>query len=344
MTSAIRPRYSFVVPVHNEELVLPELHRRLAAVLDRLGEDSEVTLIDDGSTDRSWQIIEEIHLRDERFCGIQLSRNFGHQLAITAGIDLAQGDAVIVMDADLQDPPEVVLDMVKLWQEGYEIVYGVRDDRSTDTWFKRTSASWFYRLLNRLSDVDIPPNVGDFRLVDRRVAEAFREMRESSRFVRAMYSWVGFRQVGVPYRRDTRYAGTTKYPLRKMLKLAGDAVFGFSQLPLRLALRVGVLTSVLAVLCGVAAAGLKMFGAFTVPGWTSILLAVCLLGGLQIAFLGVIGQYIGRIFSETLDRPLYIVSHLLGTTAPMAPPRRAVIAGAPSLPRRLSRATAVSPR
>jgi dolichol-phosphate mannosyltransferase len=320
------PTYSLVIPVHNEELMLPELHNRLLPVLDRLDGEAEVLLVDDGSNDASWHLIDELHSADGRFKGVQLSRNFGHQVAITAGMDLSNGQAVAVMDADLQDPPEVLLEMAARWRQGYEIIYGVRENRSTDSWFKRTSASLFYRILNRLSEVDIPRDVGDFRLVDQRVVEAFRAMRESNRFVRGMYAWVGFRQIGVPYHRDARFAGETKYPLKKMMRLAGDAVFGFSRVPLRLAMKIGVLTASLALLAGLVVAGMKVVGDYAVPGWTSILFALCLIGGLQLAFLGMIGQYIGRTYEESLGRPLYIVSHLLGASAPLRSPRRAVIA------------------
>ena len=323
--------YSFVIPVHNEQETLAELRRRLVPVLDRLDGDSEVLLVDDGSVDRSWVLIEQLHREDGRFRGIKLSRNFGHQVAITAGMDLARGQAVVVMDADLQDPPEVVLEMAEKWRDGYEVIYGVREDRTTDTWFKRSTASMFYALLNRLADVDIPQHVGDFRMVDQRAVEAFRHMREGSRFVRGMYSWVGFRQTGVSYRREARFAGTTHYPLKKMLRLAADAIFGFSRVPLRLAMKAGALTSVVAVFAGLAAIGLKVFGGYAVPGWTSILVAVCLIGGLQLAFLGMIGQYIGRTYEESVHRPLYIVSELVGAIAPLQHPRRAVISAPTSV-------------
>ena len=320
------PTYSIVIPVHDEEPTLPEMYKRLLPVLARLDGDCEVLLIDDGSRDRSWELMRALNVTDHRFKAIQLSRNFGHQVAITAGMDLAQGQAVVVMDADLQDPPEVVLEMAQKWREGYEVVYGVREDRTTDSWFKRTTAQWFYRALGRLSEVDIPEDVGDFRLIDERAVEAFRSMREGSRFVRGMYSWVGFRQTGVPYKRDARFAGETKYPLRKMLRLAGDAVFGFSQLPLRLATKLGLVTAFLSVVAAMGAASVKVSGIYAVPGWSSILIAVCLIGGLQLAFMGMIGQYVGRTYEEARGRPLYIVSHLVGAKAPLRHPQRAVIA------------------
>ncbi len=237
-TSA-RVTYSFVIPVHNEQAVLPALRERLVQALALLDGDAEVIFVDDGSTDLSWTAVTAFHAQDHRFKGVRLSRNFGHQVAITAGMDLAAGQAVVVMDADLQDPPEVVLEMAARWRDGYEVVYGLREDRSTDSRFKRTTARAFYRILGRLTDVDIPEDVGDFRLIDRRALEAFLSMREGSRFVRGMFAWIGFRQVGVPYRRDARYAGETKYPIKKMVRLAGDGVIGFSRVPLRIALKLG---------------------------------------------------------------------------------------------------------
>lgn len=325
-TTSVPTTYSVVVPVYNEEQSLSELARRLGPVLDRLDGDAEVLLIDDGSTDASWLLIDQLHAGDPRYKGVQLSRNFGHQAAITAGMDLAHGQAVVVLDADLQDPPELILEMAEKWRQGYEVVYGIRDDRSTDSWFKRTSADLFYRVLNHLSDVDIPQHVGDFRLIDQRAVEAFRSMREGARFVRGMYSWIGFRQLGVPYRRDARHAGETKYPLKKMMRLATDAVLGFSKVPLLLAMKLGVYTALLSVLAGLVAVAVKLSGWYAVPGWASILLAICLLGGLQLAFLGVIGQYVGRTYEESMGRPLYIVSHLVGAKAPIDTPLRAVIA------------------
>jgi dolichol-phosphate mannosyltransferase len=310
----------------NEQDSLPELRKRLASVLDQLDGEAEVVLVDDGSTDATWALIDTLHLADPRFKGVRLSRNFGHQAAITAGLDLAIGQAVVAIDADLQDPPEVVIEMAARWREGYDIVYGIREDRTTDSWFKRTTASGFYWMLNRLSEVDIPPHVGDFRLLDRRVVAAFREMRESSRFVRGMCSWMGFRQIGVSYRREARFAGETKYPIRKMVRLAADAVFGFSAVPLRLAMKVGVLTSVVSVIAALVAVALKLLGVYALPGWTSIIFASCLIGGLQLSCLGIIGQYIGRIYDEMRARPLYIASHFRGVGVPLDTPRRAVFA------------------
>jgi dolichol-phosphate mannosyltransferase len=324
-------RYSIVVPVHDEEPTLPHLHCRLARLLERLDGEGEVLLVDDGSRDRSYVMMKSIHRLDPRFKVVHLSRNFGHQVAITAGMDLAEGDAVVVMDADLQDPPEVVLEMARLWREGYEVVYGVREDRTSDSWFKRKSASVFYRLLRRLSDVDIPAEVGDFRLVDRRALDAFKEMEEGSRFVRGMFSWMGFRQIGVPYVRAPRHAGATKYPLRNMLYLAVDGVVGFSRVPLRMALNAGLAAAVLAVFGGMAALLLRLLGVFVVPGWASVIFVVCFLGGVQLAVLGVMGEYVGRTYEEVIRRPLYIVDALHGVVEGGPPRRRAVVA-APKAP------------
>jgi len=329
---AAAPTYSFVIPVFNEEETLETLYHRLRGVMARMDGEAEVILVDDGSKDRSYPAMLRLHQLDPRFKVVHLSRNFGHQLAITAGIDLAAGQAVIVMDSDLQDPPEVVLEMAERWRDGYEVVYGVREDRSTDGWFKRTTASGFYRLIRRLTDVEIPMDVGDFRLIDRRAVEAFKGMREGSRFVRGMFGWMGFRQVGVPYSRAERHAGTTKYPLRKMLRLAGDGVVGFSRTPLRMALDVGFFFSLSAIVGGAVAIFLRLFGIYTVPGWASVVFVVCLLGGIQLALMGVMGEYIGRTYLEVMHRPLYVVSELHGVPVPLDPVPRSLIAQQRTVP------------
>lgn len=327
-----RLTYSFVVPIYNEEATLGALHERLSRLLDRLDGESEVLLVDDGSVDASYPMMVEMNRRDPRFKVVELSRNFGHQLAITSGLDLAEGDAVIIMDADLQDPPEVVPDMIAKWREGFEVVYGIRDDRSSDGWFKRTSAECFYRVLRRLTDIDVPFNAGDFRLIDRRAVEAFKSMREGSRFVRGMFAWMGFRQTGVPYQRAERHAGSTKYPFRKMLHLATDGVVGFSRVPLRLALKIGFLCSALAFLGGATAMTLKITGLYTVPGWASVVCIVSFLGGLQLAVLGVMGEYLGRIYEDVMHRPLYIVRTLHGVVPVLESATRAVIAEPRTVP------------
>lgn len=307
-----KPVYSLVIPVFNEEETLPELRKRLLELLARLDGEAEVILIDDGSRDASYSIMLDMNKMDPRFKIIQFSRNFGHQLAITAGMDLASGDAVIIMDADLQDPPEVVLEMVAKWREGYEIVYGVREERQDESRFKLLTASAFYRLLRRLTDLDIPVDVGDFRLVDRKALDAFKTLREHSRYVRGMFSWIGFRQTGVPYRRVGRFAGYTKYPFRKMLKLAIDGLMSFSVVPLRLALHVGFVVASISFMAGVAAIVLKFVGCTVVPGWASLVFVVSFLGGIQLVLIGVLGEYLGRIYEEVRRRPLYIARECRG--------------------------------
>lgn len=311
--AATRATYSLVIPIFNEEETLPELHKRVTSLMDNLDGDSEVVLVDDGSSDHSYEMMVDIHKTDPRFKVIQLSRNFGHQLAITAGMDFATGDAVIIMDADLQDPPEVVIEMARQWRDGYHVVYGVREDRSGETWFKRTTASLFYRLLHRLTDLDIPVDVGDFRLVDRTALDAFRSMREHSRYVRGMFCWIGFKQTGVRYKRSERFAGRTKYPFARMLKLALDGILGFSTVPLQLALHAGFILSAMSFIYGIIALFAKMSGYFTVPGWSSLITVVTFIGGIQLMLLGVIGEYIGRIYDEVRKRPLYLIRDSRGT-------------------------------
>lgn len=306
------PIYSFVVPVHNEEETLPELYRRMADLLARLDGESEVILVDDGSTDRSYPLMVDIHGKDPRFKIIHFSRNFGHQIAISAGMDHACGSATVIMDADLQDPPEIILQMIERWKDGYEVVYGVREERLGESWFKRTTAKRFYRSLRRLTDVDIPSDVGDFRLIDRKALDAFKGLRETNRYVRGMFSWIGFRQTGVSYVRAGRFAGETKYPLRKMLRLAVNGVVSFSNVPLRLALNLGFLIAALSIVTAVVAIALKLSGAYAVSGWTSMFVTVAFIGGIQLMVLGVIGEYISRIYDQVKERPLYITREVHG--------------------------------
>ncbi|MBI4532287.1 MAG: glycosyltransferase family 2 protein [Candidatus Latescibacteria bacterium] len=320
-----KPTYSFVIPVYNEEETLPELYRQLCALMDRLDGDAEVVLVDDGSRDQSYPIMTDIHRRDSRFKVVSLSRNFGHQIAITAGMDLSNGQAIIIMDADLQDPPDVVLDMTARWREGFEIVYAIREHRTNERWFKRITASIFYRLLQRLTEVDIPADVGDFRLVDRKALNAFKAMRENSRYIRGMFSWIGFQQTGVRYVRAGRFAGATKYPLKKMLRLAIDAIVSFSNIPLRLTLNLGVMVSGVSFLAGFTAIILKISGVHTVSGWTSLVVVVSFLGGVQLIVLGMMGEYLGRIYEEVKNRPLYIARTLHGFGRDTGYEMRAVI-------------------
>jgi glycosyltransferase involved in cell wall biosynthesis len=312
VAAAARPEYSLVVPIYNEEETVPELVRRLTMLVEKLDGEAEVILVDDGSSDQSYALMTAAREIDPRFKLLRLSRNFGHQIAVTAGLDVAVGDAVIVMDADLQDPPEVALELAARWREGYDVVYAVREERHGETRFKRMTAKAFYRLFERMSDVDVPLDVGDFRLVDRRALDAFRSMRESNRYVRGMFSWIGYRQVGVPFRREERFAGETKYPLRKMLKFATDGIVSFSAYPLRLALKVGFLVSAFSFVLGMVFLFSQLAGLYSVPGLASIAVFVAFLGGIQLLLIGIMGEYVARIHDEVKGRPLYLISETQG--------------------------------
>lgn len=306
---------SIVVPCYNEAAVLRETHRRLGEVAARLAEMRvEFIYVDDGSRDETPTVLHELSLADRRVRGIRLSRNFGHQIATTAGVENASGDAVVIIDADLQDPPELVEEMVKRWREGYHVAYGQRTDRVGETHLKLWTARTFYRWMNRLSRVQLPVDTGDFRLMDRAVVDALLRMPERDRFLRGMVSWVGFRQIAVPYRRDARYAGESKYPIAKMLRFASDAVFSFSLAPLRLAVWTGFFVMFLALL-GIAYA--VIVRVFFDPsnwerGWASIFVAILFMGGVQLISLGIIGEYVGRIYGEVKQRPLYFVRERFG--------------------------------
>jgi len=308
----VRPVFSVVVPIWNEEAVIPELYRRVIETMDITGESWELICINDGSHDRSLQMLIELRAQDERVKVIDFSKNFGHQIAITAGADYAEGDAVIVMDADLQDPPDVVLRMIEQWRAGYEVVYAVRAKREGETWFKLLTAKLFYRLMQRISDVNIPLDAGDFRLMDRRVVLAMRQLREKYRFMRGLSSWVGFKQIGVEYERAERYAGETKYPLRKMLRLALNAITSFSYLPLQLATYFGFALAFVSLVGIVLTIFLRLSGSSAFAGQATTLVSVLFLGGIQLIFLGIIGEYLGRIYDEVKARPLYIVSRAYG--------------------------------
>lgn len=307
-----RPTLSVVAPVFNEEAILHELYRRLREVLDGAGLDWELVLINDGSRDRSLEIMRELHAADERVKVVSFARNFGHQVAITAGADYAQGEAVCIIDADLQDPPEVILDLLAKWREGYEVIYAVRSEREGETWFKEFTAKAFYRIIYRITDINIPMDTGDFRLMDRRVVQALRTMREKHRFMRGMSVWVGFKQTGVHYKRAARFAGETKYPLKKMLKFALDGITSFSYFPLQLATYIGFAAAALAVLGILITIILRLTGSHAFEGQASTLVAVLFLGGVQLISVGIIGEYLGRIYDEVKGRPLYIVGEALG--------------------------------
>jgi dolichol-phosphate mannosyltransferase len=305
-------KYSIVIPLYNEEGGISLLVERLQQLMSEFDGPAEVVMVDDGSKDRTNELAQAVTAEDPRFKLIEFSRNFGHQVAITAGMDAASGDAVIIMDADLQDPPHVVLQMIEKWQEGYEVVYGLRQHRAGERLFKTATASMFYGLLHRIADIDTPVDVGDFRLVDRKALNAFLHLRENNRYVRGMFSWVGFRQAGVPYNREERAAGATHYTLRKMVKLASNGIMGFSTAPLRLALGTGVFLAFAALIYGVVAIALKLAGESLVPGYASLLFAVTFFSGIQLIVMGMVGLYVGRIYDEARGRPLYVVRETYG--------------------------------
>ena len=301
---------SVVVPVFNETEVIDSFYARLKKVVDSLNPITcEIIFVDDGSRDGSYQKLVNLADSDPNVRVIKFSRNFGHQLAITAGIDAAKGDAVVVIDSDLQDPPEVIEKFIKKWEEGYDVVYGIREKREGETKMKLFTAALFYRLLKAIIKIDIPADAGDFRLMSRRAVEKFRELRERDRFVRGLVSWVGFKQTGVPYLRDKRYAGETKYPYRKMIKFAFDGIASFSNMPLKLATWFGYITSLLAFLYACSVFVQKFMG-YTVQGWATIMVGMLFLGGVQLICLGILGEYIGRIFNEIKQRPLYVIEEI----------------------------------
>jgi len=324
---------SIVVPCFNEEDVLRETNRRLLAVLEHLPQSFEILYVDDGSSDRTPEILRELQAQDGRIRVLRFSRNFGHQMAITAGLEHASGDAVVVIDADLQDPPEVIAEFVAKWMDGSDVVYGVRAERAGETAFKLLSAKLFYRFIGKLSDTAIPLDTGDFRLMSRRVVDALLAMPERDRFVRGMVSWLGFSQAAVPYRRDARAAGVTKFSLLKMMGFATDGIVSFSILPLRLATWVGFAASGIALLGILITVIERLMGVEgLVKGWASVLVAILFIGGVQLICMGIIGEYVGRIYGESKRRPLYVVSERMGfqnrdMVAQMMPPRRSIAAG-----------------
>ncbi len=300
---------TLIVPVYCEEEVIEECYKRIKSVMDSLTNYGyELIFINDGSTDNTLNILKNIVAQDKRVKIINFSRNFGHQIAITAGLDKAESDAAIIIDADLQDPPELIPEMIKKWEEGYKIVYARRVTRKGERKFKLWSASIFYWVLKKLTDIKIPLNTGDFRLIDKRVVRELRKIKEKNRFVRGLSSWVGFQQVGIEYEREKRFAGKTKYPLKKMISFALDGILSFSQKPLKIALNIGFISILLGIVMIIYVfIGKIFFPAITMPGWASILIAVVFFGGVQLFTIGIIGEYIGRIYDETKNRPLYII-------------------------------------
>lgn len=303
---------SIIVPVYNEQEVIDETFRRLSAVFKDYFMDVEYIFINDGSRDNTYFKLGEIAKSSPEVRIINFARNFGHQIAITAGMDYANGDAVVIIDADLQDPPEVILEMVKKWQEGYEVVYGKRLKREGETFFKKFTAKMFYRFLDSMTDVKLPVDVGDFRLIDRKVCDAMKSLPERSRYVRGLVSWVGFKQTSVEYRREKRFAGETKYPLKKMIKLAGDGIFSFSYKPLKLATFVGMLVSALSFIYLIIVLIQKFLNPNIASGWASSMAVSLFFNGIMLIVIGIMGEYVGRIYEEVKARPLYIVGELVG--------------------------------
>ena len=307
------PIYSIVVPVYNEESTLPELYRRVRAVMDQLGGDAELVLVDDGSRDRTLSLLRELHEKDPRVCYLSFARNFGHQTAVTAGLNFARGEAVAVMDADLQDPPELILLLVEQWQQGYQVVYAKRTQRRKENWLKRFLAYGFYRVLRSLADVEIPTDTGDFCLMDRRVVNVLNAMPERNRYIRGLRAWIGFRQTAVPFERDPRYAGEVKYTFRKSLALGINGLVSFSIVPLRLSTYMGLAAAAIALLMALLVLYWRLFEPRSpVTGFATITVAIFFLGAVQLICIGILGEYIGRIYAEVRGRPLYTLAEVAG--------------------------------
>jgi dolichol-phosphate mannosyltransferase len=300
------PNISIVAPIYNEQGNIQELYRRVSAVLESIDESWELIMVDDGSTDGSGAMLLELSEQDARVRPVIFARNFGHQIAVTAGLDYSVGDAVVIIDSDLQDPPEVILDLITKWREGYEIVYATRTKREGESWFKLATAAVFYRVIQKITDVDIPMDAGDFRLMDRQVVDVLNQMRERHRFLRGMSVWVGFKQAGVTYERAARHAGETKYPLKKMIKFASDAVTSFSYFPLQMATYMGFMAAGFGILAIPVVIILRLAGSQAFFGQASTLITVLFFGGVQLISLGFLGEYIGRLYDEAKGRPLYI--------------------------------------
>ncbi|KPL07845.1 glycosyltransferase [bacterium SM23_57] len=301
-------KFSIIAPIYNEIGNIPELYIRIRDVMDQVGESWELIMVDDGSQDGSTDLIRDLKIKDSRVRPVIFARNFGHQIAVTAGLDYSKGDAVVIIDSDLQDPPELIEEMINKWREGYEVIYAVRSEREGETWFKELTASIFYRLIYRITDVNIPLDTGDFRLLDRKVVDVMMKMRERHRFLRGMSVWVGFKQTGVKYKRAARFTGETKYPLRKMLKFATDAVTSFSYFPLQVSMYLGFVSAGISILAIPVVILFRASGSQAFFGQATTLISVLFLGGVQLISLGILGEYIGRVYDEAKGRPLYIVS------------------------------------
>ncbi|MBD3109288.1 glycosyltransferase family 2 protein [Bacillus sp. AGMB 02131] len=304
----MKEKISVVVPMYFEEEVAEECYNRLKSVMLENNIDYEFVFVNDGSTDRTLPILQSFAAIDPAVKIINFARNFGHQTAVTAGIDYATGDAIVIIDADLQDPPEIIPELIAKWKEGYDVVYAKRKKRVGETKFKLLTAKYFYKTLNYLSDIDIPKDTGDFRIIDAKVADVFRQMPERNRFVRGMFSWIGFNQTFIEYERDERFAGETKYPLKKMIKFASDGIIAFSSKPLKLVLLLGSVSVFISFALLIYALFVKIFGFDVASGWTSIIVAITFFSGIQMISLGIVGQYIARIYDESKNRPIYVVS------------------------------------
>ena len=307
------PKYSLIIPIYNEEETIPELYRRVSAVMDSLDDSVELILINDGSGDRSLKLMRELQERDARVCYISFARNFGHQAAVTAGLNFARGQVIVVLDADLQDPPELIPKMIESWQAGYHVVYAQRTKRKKESWFKRLTAYVFYRLLGQLADVDIPADTGDFCLMDRQVVEVLNSMPERNRYIRGLRAWIGFRQTAVKFERDPRFAGEVKYTFKKSLALAINSLVSFSKIPLRLSTYLGLFSALIALLMAL----LVLYWRLQQPdspvtGLATILIAVFFLGSVQLISIGILGEYIGRIYEEVKGRPAYTIAEIAG--------------------------------
>jgi dolichol-phosphate mannosyltransferase len=307
------PKYSLIIPIYNEEETIRELYRRVSAVMDSLDDSVELILINDGSGDRSLKLMRELQERDARVCYISFARNFGHQAAVTAGLNFARGQVIVVLDADLQDPPELIPKMIESWQAGYHVVYAQRTKRKKESWFKRLTAYVFYRLLRQLADVDIPADTGDFCLMDRQVVEVLNSMPERNRYIRGLRAWIGFRQTAVKFERDPRFAGEVKYTFKKSLALAINSLVSFSKIPLRLSTYLGLFSALIALLMAL----LVLYWRLQQPdspvtGLATILIAVFFLGSVQLISIGILGEYIGRIYEEVKGRPAYTIAEIAG--------------------------------
>ncbi len=309
-------KYSLVIPVYNEEKTILELYRRIVTVIDQLDGSVELVFVNDGSCDRSLQLLRDLHQKDTRICYLSLARNFGHQIAVTAGLNFVRGQIIVILDADLQDPPELIPEMIEKWRQGYQVVYAQRTQRHKENWFKRFTAYFFYRILKQLADVEIPTDTGDFCLIDRQVVDLLNSMPERNRYLRGLRSWVGFPQTAIKFKREQRFAGEVKYTFAKSLALAVNGLVSFSKVPLRLSTYVGLLAAVAAILMAL----LVIYWRIFVPqspltGYTIILVAIFFLGAVQLVSIGILGEYIGRIYEEVKGRPLYTLAEIGGFTS-----------------------------